>query len=455
MSVDVVRRADFYYVGAFDDEIQRYNKTALDLTTINEILSQAALYGGRLLINDGYLMLYPAGRLALVNRAASPLLDLIDARYVRLYSRNDGHLAEMPLQMQHIKTYEDLVKSPEWVHLKRNLEDLEIHIKEKGAFEGWPKVNVGPGFQRLVNVAFDTLDRRSFEGHLTPKQADRILEEFNSVLNSAPTLGARQVWTQTYERPDFGISETGKSFLHWLGIEAYHYNLAMTACLNDRDSRPGVITRYSCFFNNLCEPPLSSASGGAGYSEMPRPSLPRGIPREALYGGKFLKEVVTFGTELERRKYAYLESVQKALSDRNAIPETKKAADDYSAAIRSFLEPHDTIDQTLDSIRTPLEIVIGGALAGGAWLGGMGAGAAIVGGLLAWVGSHFLISGTGRRLDTHVPLAIDLMEELEDYKEVVPTLSEPLQGTQWFASLMVRADAAGEHVKTLPPLLNS
>jgi hypothetical protein len=452
MSPDIIRRADFYYVGAFDDEIQRYNKAALDLTTINEILSQAALYGGRLLINDGYLLLYPAGRLALVARTASPLLDLIDAGYVRLYSRNDGHLAEMPLQMQHIKTYEDLVKSPEWIDLKKNLERLEMHIKEKGAFENWPKVNVGPGFQRLVNAAFEGLDRRSFEGHLTPKQADRVLEDFNSILNSAPKLGARQAWTQSYERPDFGISESGKSFLHWLGIEAYHYNLAMTACLNDRDRLPGVITRYSCFFNNLCEPPLSSGSEGAGYSEMPRPSLPRGIPREALYDGEFLTQVVTFGTELERRKQAYLESVQKALSDRNAIPETKTAADDYSASIRRFLAPHDTIEQTLDSIRTPLEIVIGGALAGGAWLGGMGAGASIVGGLLAWVGSHFLISKTGRRLDTRVPLAIDFMNELEDYKEGVPTLSEPLQGSQWFASLMVRADAASEHVKILPPL---
>jgi hypothetical protein len=47
MEADIVRRADFYYVGAFDDEIQRYNKTNLDLAIINDILSQAALYGGQ------------------------------------------------------------------------------------------------------------------------------------------------------------------------------------------------------------------------------------------------------------------------------------------------------------------------------------------------------------------------------------------------------------------------
>ncbi len=451
MDADIVRRADFYYVGAFDDEIQRYNRTNLDLTTINEILSQAALYGGRLLIADGYLMLYPAGRLALVDRTASPLLDLIDAGYIRLYSRNDGRLAEMPLVMDHIDTYRDLVGSPEWVDLKRKLESLQARLKEKDAFENWPRVNVGPGFQRLVNLAFEGLDRRSFEGHLTPGQADSILDEFNSVLKSDPKLGARQVWRQTYERPEFDISEYGKSFLHWLGIEAYHYNLTMTSCLNDSKRRPGLITRYSCFFEDLRERPLSSIPGGAGLSEIPTPALPRGIPREALYRGEFLKEVVTFGSELERKKQDYLDAVQKALSDRNALPEVKKAADSYSTSIRGFLSPFNTADQMLESIRAPLEIVMEAGLAGGAWLGGLGATGAILGGLAGWVGSKVVVSGTRRILDIRAPLVVDLFESLEDYKGAVPTLSEPLQGAQWFASFMLRPDAATAHVKVLPP----
>lgn len=388
MDADVARRADFYYVGAFDDEIQRYNRTNLDLTIINEILSQAALYGGRLLIADGYLMLYPAGRLALVDRTASPLLDLIDAGYIRLYSRNEGRLAEMPLEMDHIDTYRNLVGSPEWVDLKRNLESLQTHLKEKDAFENWPQVNVGPGFQRLVNLAFEGLDRQSFEGHLTPVQADGILDEFNSVLKSDPKLGARQVWRQTYEQPKFNISKYGQSFLHWVGIEAYHYNLTMTSCLNDSKRRPGLITRYSRFFDDLRERPLSSIPGGARLSEIPTPTLPRGIPRDALHHGEFLKEVVTFGTELETRKRKYLDAVQNVLTDRTALPEAKKAADSYSTSIRGFLSQFNTVDQMLESIRTPLEIVMEAGLAGGAWLGGLGATGAILGGLAGWVGSR-------------------------------------------------------------------
>jgi hypothetical protein len=53
MDAAIVRRGDYYYVGSFDDEILRYNKASLDLAYINETLSQAALFGGRLLINDG------------------------------------------------------------------------------------------------------------------------------------------------------------------------------------------------------------------------------------------------------------------------------------------------------------------------------------------------------------------------------------------------------------------
>lgn len=454
MDADIVGRADFYYVGAFDDEIQRYKKTNLDLTIINEILSQAVLYSGRLLIADGYLMLYPAGRLALVDRTASPLLDLIDARWIRLYSRNDGRLADMPREMDHIETYRELLSSPEWVDLEPKLRRLQSHLEGKSAVECWPKVNVGPGFQRLVNLAFEGLDRRSFEGQLTPQQADRVLEEFNSELKSDPNLPARQVWRQTYERPDFALSESGKSFLHWLGIEAYHYNLTMTSCLNESKRRPGLITRYSCFFNALRERPLSSMPGGAGLSEIPTPTLPRGIPREALYHGGFLKEVVTFGTELEREKQGYLDAVQAALRDKEALPDVRKAADSYGTSLGKFLKSHDASRQLGDSIRTPLEIVMkvgataGLGLAGGAILGGpVGA---IAGGLIGWVGSRVVISGTRKMLDTPVPLVVDLTESVEDYAEAVPTLSEPYQGPQWFASFMLRPDAAKEHVKALP-----
>lgn len=461
MNAENVHGADFYYVGAFDDEIQRYKKTDLNLTTINETLSQAALYSGRLLINDGYLMLYPAGRRALVDRTASPLLDLIDAGYIQLYSRNGGRLVDLPLEMQHIETYRDLVRSPEWENLKRNLQDLEDHLKGKAAFENWPKVNVGIGFRNLVNLALARLDHRSFEGILTINQIECILDEFNSTLKSDPTLPARQVWRQTCERPDFAVSESGKSFLHWLGIEAYQYNLAMVSYLNDPSRRPGLITRYSCFFNNVRELPLCPKSGGIGFSEIPRPVIPRGIAREALHGGSFLREVVTFGTDLNQKKHVYLDAVQAALRDKSAVPELKKACNEYSSSLATLLAPYDVFRQAGESIRTPLEIVVKtsaiSGLAGGAILGSSigGVPGALLGAAIGWVSSRVVVSGARKKLDTAVPIVVDLMETLEDFAETVPTLSNPYQGPQWFASFMLRSDAAKEHAQALPQFKSS
>lgn len=365
MDAAIVRRADYYYVGTFDDEILRYNKTNLDLAKINETLSQAALFGGPLLINDGYLMMYHDGRRALVDRTVSPLLDLIDQHYVRLFSRNGGRLAEMPLAMQHIPTYRDLVRSPEWANFEPQLEELQAYLKQNNAFENWPQVNLGPGFQRLVNLVFQGLDLRSLEGYLTDKQADRLLGEFNSLIKADPKLPARTIWTQTYERPDLEISESGRSFLHWLGIEAYHYNLAMASCLNDSARRPGVVTRYSNLFENLRGQTLSRTLNGAKFPEIPTPALPRGIPVDALHKGAFLTEVVKFGTSLYYKKKAYLDAAQAALNDRNALPEVRLAADNYGTSLARALSSADTYHKNAESILQPLDIVTTTAGAGG------------------------------------------------------------------------------------------
>lgn len=75
----------------------------------------------------------------------------------------------------------------------------------------------------------------------------------------------------------------------------------------------------------------------------------------------------------------------------------------------------------------------------------------MIGALVAWVGGRLIVSGARRVLDTPVALAVDVMDPLDEYEEDVPTLSEPLQGTQWFAFLTVRPDESNEHVQALPP----
>jgi hypothetical protein len=150
------------------------------------------------------------------------------------------------------------------------------------------------------------------------------------------------------------------------------------------------------------------------------------------------------------KKKAYLDAAQAALNDRNALPEVRLAADNYSASLTKALSNADAYQKAAESILQPVDVVT--TRAGDAILGASVSGlAGVMGALLAWVGGSLIVSGARRVPDAPVALAVDIMDPLEEYEEDVPTLSEPLQGTQWFAFLTVRPDESNKHVQALPP----
>jgi len=450
-------RADFYYVGSFDDDILLFRNAVLDLDVINETLCQAVLYGGPLIVNDGYLLHYPAGLTALTDREASPLLDLIDVHYVRIYSRNGGQLAEMPPRMAlHIPPYKRIVDGPKWPTIQAQLTHLQSHLEQTGGFEFWPDVHTGTGFKRLVNLAFEDLDRRSFVGHLTPRQADDVLTKFNSTVEANPELGARTTWMETFKRTEFGLSEPAKHFMLWLGIEAYHYNHAMTSCLNHPKRRVGVITRYSCLFDKLREPALAWSSSGASPSEIPKLMFPPDISREMLHQGRFLSRVATPGTELYVRKHAYLTAVSDMLVDQRATPEADDAAREYSASIADFFfgaspsAPSVQARTLLNILVTTSGAALGAAVTGASRRGMKGAfDGLFIGGAQGFVGGGLVTSKRRTTLNSTAPLVIDLMHPPESPKEL-PTLSNPLRDGQWFTFFTVPLAEVNKHILALP-----
>jgi len=401
------------------------------------------------LIGDGSLMHYSDGRLALTDRTASPLIDLIEANYVTIYSRNGGRLSEMPLEMQRIPTYRMLVNDHVWPELRSNLQELEIILRNKNAVEAWPTINLGPGFKRLIELAFEQLERRGFEGHLTYSQAERLLEIFKSRINSDPRLPARTVWKESYDAPELRLSDAAKSLLHWLGIETHHYNSAMTSSHNHPSRRVGVVTRYSYLFDGLRVPSMTRALSGASVSELPMPRVPKSMRLSNLRDGSLLSEFTRFGSDLYTEKHKYLAAVHAALMDRNALPDARLAADRYGALISGAATRHDR-----DEATAPFLNVFHGFLgAAGAELGAMMPHhmlAKPVGTICAPIAGGLVSTVYRRYIQSSVPLAVDVFDPLEDFKESLPTLSEPLQGSQWFAFLPLNMNAASDHVGQLP-----
>jgi len=77
------------YLGIFDDEIPRRDPSwKIGKTFLNRTLINAALYGPELLINDGFLLHYEAGRQALMSRRYSPLIALNEIGFAKIHARN-------------------------------------------------------------------------------------------------------------------------------------------------------------------------------------------------------------------------------------------------------------------------------------------------------------------------------------------------------------------------------
>jgi hypothetical protein len=317
----------------------------------------------------------------------------------------------------------------------------------------------------LVNQALAAYDRKpSYGSPLMSHQLDILLEAFNNEMRANPNGAARTIWRSQYERPEFGISLEGRSLLHWLGIEAYHYNLAMAASIGDNNdaSIPGVITRHSYLFEELNQHSSPDVDGGCAPQKIPTPSVSKAISRHVLRKGKFLKEVVKNATELNNAKIEYLLAVQNALQDRQALGEAALAATNYERAIKTHAmnefseEIADWWDRNLEYVTIGLQ---GGTqTVTSAVLAHYG----VVDPSLVNLATNVAAPMIGLFLrdkaekvwkktpDLSVNMVVDTFDPLPEYVDGLENLEESLQGAHWFGLLKIKPGAAREHVLSLP-----
>ena len=450
---------NFYYIGNFDDEIQRYNKGELTMASINDTLFQAAIAGGPLLINDGYLMLFSEGRRALTDPTVSSLPHLIEAGYVRLFSRTGGDLAGMPESMQHIPTYEKLVKEPEWPELKRKLSSLQTTTFGRSVVT-WPRRDVGPGFRRLMQVALKKIRRIGLPPYIDSQKLEILFNKFDQLLGESPKLAARTMWNKLIDESDFQFGPQAKEYLHWIGLEAYHYNMAMLAspafgghsAADAHFQQPGVLTRYSEIFSDV-RINLVEATEGTPTGLLPRPILPKGFYEFAVSNGNFLKSVVVAGT-LQNLKSRYQTALCAAMQDRHYLQDAKNAADEYGRALALALIHGDKGDkESFNWLRVPVSCGLG--TLGGLAVAHTAVGAGLMGAMVG-LGVDELIKSARETYHfvyrPQIPLAIYLIQQLEERNSTLDVLRVPLPATKWSAFIPINLEHARSHFVSLPEI---
>jgi hypothetical protein len=452
---------NFYYVGNFDDEIRRYNPGELTLNAINDTLYHAVIAGGPLLINDGYLMHFHDGRLALTDPSASPLTELLKAGFVKLFSRSGGDLSSMPEKMQHIPTYERLLCDPDWEELKNKLLSLQSTLRS-GAIVDWPKKDVGPGFRQLLRVALRNLRKSGLPSYVNEYSTEGLFNEFERTLDRNPKLAARTTWNKLIDEPGFQFSQEVKEYLHWIGIEAYHYNLAMVASVafggrpaeHGQYQQPGVLTRYSSIFSDF-QLTLIENENGTPCEELPRPLVPVGFYEGAVNSGEFLAKVVETNGTLVNLKQRYLASLNAAIEDRHHLPDARNAADEYGRALSlSWIHDYPEREQSAKWVSVVISAGLGvlGAHVSHNWPIGGGA----LMGAMVGLAVDQLTPAVRETYHTvfrpQVPIAIKLIEPLERRKPRFDTLSSPIPPGKWSAFLPVNLGEAKSHFESLPTL---
>lgn len=446
----------YRYIGSLDDELIRARSTDArppDLDYVNTILAQEALFGVEIALNDGHLFHYDAGRQALTDRNASPLLDLIDQGFVTILSRN-GDLAEMPKTMAHVPSFKRLLESPGWPRFHQRLREVQRGLRLNGNLRMWPELDLGAGFARLLRLSIErggAIGAMEWNG-VTRGQLQDLAGRFDQQLRNSGTGAARSTWNDVCDTTP-GLSDAGRSALRWLALETYHHNFAMAMATVLPEGGMGVITRCSDVFSFVHEEPWVAGSRGASLRELPILALPK-KGRAALANGRLLTEVVRPGTPLNNAKSDYLTEIERAVNDRTNLPAAHEAADAYARLLAEHFA-----GGTRSNAELILQIVTAAFGAGAAaGLGLMTGPEATLGGVVGNLTLQGTVAGLVVYVSSYVPVLVRRIRAAEGYDfEQHRADKKDIELSRWiakgsaFTSVTINNHQVADHISHLDP----
>lgn len=443
------------YMGALDDELIRarsIDAQPLELAYVNSVLAQEVLFGVPLALNDGHLFHYEAGRQALTDREASPLLDLVDCGYVTILSRN-GDLSEMPQAMQHVPSYRALVQSPDWLVFHQRLRETQRVLRDGFNVRTWPQVDFGAGFVRPLRMAVEhggATQTVALNG-VSSEQLQELLGRFEEKLRNHPGSAARSIWNDMCDT-ELNLSTASKLALRFLALETYHHNFAMAMSEVFPSGGMGVVTRCSDIYSFAHDEPWLASSSAAAIDEIPVPYLSRRA-LTAIQRGSLLADVVKPGTRLNVAKTDYVVAVSQALGDRSFLPVARDVANAYSRLLSEHFAA-----STKSRTEVVLQVVTAAfGAAAGATLGlATGPGAA-VGAIVGGVAAQGAVAGLVAAVDKYCPVLVQKIRTASGYAPVQQKklhddlqLSRTIVAGQAFASVTIAKEQVAAYSKAVP-----
>jgi hypothetical protein len=238
----------YTYCGLLDDFTLRHDDKGIrSLQELNEHLILSALFGGRLLINDGYVIFNEALQDAVLHKDASPLQHLVEKGYVKILTRNGGNLEILADKMANdgITSAQDLTGKPWYkVNYRPALTEWSVRLRSP-AFDGfmnWPIFDRDEIFRSVAKTAFHSL-------YAAESRHRPALELFDKTVSDTP--GRRTEWEDEASK----LEKSGRIFsdvrriLMFTASEAYHYSWG--CALGAAGHRVRVLTRLPKYLHGL------------------------------------------------------------------------------------------------------------------------------------------------------------------------------------------------------------
>lgn len=327
------------YLGTFDDVVQRYPWAApVNEAYLRTMIVRHVLFGGRLLLNDGYLVMHPLLQRALVQGAKNPLLGLIEEGFLAVLSTQEDIVSSIDARAESgVQSFVALRKSSIWDDVAPTLNAVSNRLRERKLFLAWPRKDMGSGFAAAMlrargpESAVRPLTEIGLNG--VPKQlADRVFSRFEETA-SRTTEALRTRWEEiSREEVDRAfLLNRGRAMRELMGFanEAYHFNFA--SCLSaERDETVGVETRYSEAFDELLDTPEIEYDKLRGFAPLKTPNHP------ALFDAAKLRDFIVEGYPSFRKKAAYLEAQTQFLNGRIDGKHFEDASKEYARHIAEY-----------------------------------------------------------------------------------------------------------------------
>ncbi|MBS1868040.1 MAG: hypothetical protein JSS99_00070 [Actinobacteria bacterium] len=373
------------YFGLVDDFAGRHDAAVAvkSLRALNDHLLVAALFGGSLLINDGYLLNNLALQQAVIEQDTSPLCAFVESGYVKILTRNTrelgtlaDHMADRGIRSARRLLDEDAYAKRLQPALSSWAEKL-AGVNPTISFSPWPSRHMSQIFVKLAATALDNALDRTPVG-----EPRRQLVEFQKAFADCGPSANRTDWESEADRlhAQDGLSDEAHIALMRIGNEAYQY--AWGCALTELDAKVAVHGRAPAYLDlDVSLGPLDPERQAEGVTVF-GPDI--AVARKRV--GKnwsLLKEIIQAGDDITYVKAEFITELERYYADPTLGDDpVKQAARKYSRALAA------RFGSARRAFRFGVMTTLSSSAAGFAVGGPVGAGVGLGIGLLGNVTDH-------------------------------------------------------------------